>query len=77
MPSRSAEPNIGFGPPANRTPGYSRARFWLVVWASNWTVQVACQNRLVMAFDLDAHRRLVATNWMRTGLWTARCGIAV
>jgi hypothetical protein len=29
-----------------------------------------------MAFDADAHWRLVATNWMRTGLWTARGGIA-
>lgn len=49
----------------------------LVMWASTWCVQVPNHKRLVVAFDADAHRRLVATNWVRTGLWTARGGIAV
>jgi hypothetical protein len=28
-------------------------------------------------FDLDAHRRLVTTNWLRTAAWTAHGGVAM
>ncbi len=49
----------------------------LAIWASTWGVQVPCHNRLTVAFDAAAHRRLVATNWVRTALWSARGGLAV
>lgn len=43
-----------------------------VIWASTAFVQVPLHNALGGAFDADAHRRLVATNWLRTAAWTAR-----
>lgn len=49
----------------------------LLVWASTWGVQVPCHDRLVVAFDAAVHRRLVATNWVRTVLWSARGALAV
>lgn len=49
----------------------------LAIWASTWGVQVPCHRRLAAGFDPDAHRRLVATNWARTALWTARGALAV
>jgi hypothetical protein len=49
----------------------------LLIWASTWCVQVPCHNRLVVAFDAGVHRRLVATNWVRTGLWSGRGLLAV
>jgi hypothetical protein len=35
-------------------------------------VSVPCHDRLNVAFDDHAHRRLVVSNWWRTGGWTAR-----
>lgn len=49
----------------------------LMIWASTWSVQVPCHNRLAVAFDAVVHRRLVATNWVRTALWSLRGGMAV
>lgn len=46
------------------------------VWASTFFFQVPCHNRLGQGYDLPAIKRLVATNWIRTVLWTAR-GLAV
>jgi hypothetical protein len=33
--------------------------------------------RLAAGFDADAHRRLVATNWLRTLAWTAHGAVAI
>jgi hypothetical protein len=49
----------------------------LAIWASTWCVQVPCHNRLARAFDPVVHRRLVATNWFRTVLWSARGGLVL
>jgi hypothetical protein len=49
----------------------------LGIWVSTFCVQVPCHNRLVVEFDADVHRRLVATNWLRTVLWSMRGGIAL
>ena len=43
-----------------------------VVWLSTALFQVPQHARLEHGFDAAAHRRLVATNWVRTMAWTAR-----
>lgn len=40
-------------------------------------VQVPLHQRLGEGYDPAAHRRLVATNWVRTALWSARSAIAL
>ena len=49
----------------------------LLVWISTACLQVPCHHRLERGYDLQALRRLLATNWIRTGLWTGRAVIAV
>ncbi|MEQ8850473.1 MAG: hypothetical protein RIB32_01670 [Phycisphaerales bacterium] len=41
-------------------------------WFSTAAMQVPCHRRLESGFDALAHRRLVATNWARTAMWSAR-----
>ena len=44
-----------------------------VVWASTFLLQVPTHERLRAAgFDERPHRRLCASNWIRTVAWTAR-----
>jgi len=43
-----------------------------LIWLGTFTLSVPCHQRLMSGFDAATHRRLVATNWLRTGLWTAR-----
>ena len=43
-----------------------------LLWASTALVQVPKHNVLARGFDARACRVLVATNWARTVLWTAR-----
>jgi hypothetical protein len=50
------------------------AALLLGVWASTFLLQVPCHARLALGWDEQAHARLVATNWIRTLLWTARLG---
>jgi hypothetical protein len=42
------------------------------VWISTFGVQVPLHKRLSGEFDVEAHRRLVRTNWFRTVFWSAR-----
>ena len=42
------------------------------IWMSTFLIQVPLHNRLSRSFDVVAHRRLVRSNWVRTGAWTAR-----
>ncbi len=44
----------------------------IVIWLSTAFLQVPCHHQLSQAFDADAHRRLVSTNWVRTAAWTLR-----
>jgi len=44
----------------------------IAIWASTLLLQVPCHTRLLQGFDRDTYRQLVATNWIRTLLWTAR-----
>ncbi len=43
-----------------------------VVWLSTGLLQVPQHNRLLVAFDADAHAWLVASNWLRTIAWSVR-----
>lgn len=47
------------------------------IWASTFLVQVPCHRILQRGWDEAAHRRLVRTNWLRTGAWSARGAIAI
>ncbi len=44
----------------------------LAIWLSTALWQVPMHNRLATNYDLDLARRLTASNWLRTALWTAR-----
>ena len=44
----------------------------LLIWLSTFALQVPLHLRLDRGYDAAAHRRLVATNWIRTLAWTAR-----
>jgi hypothetical protein len=48
-----------------------------VIWGSTALLQVPQHTRLAQGFDLDAHRWLVLTNWLRTGAWTLRGGLVL
>ena len=48
-----------------------------VNWASTAFLQMPEHARLGAGFDEGSHRRLVATNWLRTAAWTVRGGVAV
>jgi hypothetical protein len=61
--------------PPDRIPRWA---LWLgfalvgIIWLSTLLLQVPQHNRLAVAFDPAAHRRLVLTNWIRTLAWSAR-----
>ena len=46
-----------------------------LTWLSTFALQVPLHNRLAQGWDAAAHRRLVATNWIRTVLWTLRVAL--
>lgn len=48
-----------------------------LVWSSTFFVQVPLHARLERGHELTIVRRLVATNWLRTVLWTARGVLAL
>lgn len=64
-------------PPETRWLAWLGAALLAAVWASTFGVQVPLHARLERELDARALRRLVATNWVRTGLWTARSGVAL
>jgi|688.fasta_scaffold838315_2 hypothetical protein len=43
-----------------------------IAWLSTFLLQVPMHGTLARGFDVDAHARLVGTNWIRTAAWTAR-----
>ncbi|HMB91475.1 MAG TPA: hypothetical protein VKP65_11550, partial [Rhodothermales bacterium] len=43
-----------------------------LIWISTGLLQVPLHNTLLRGFDVTAHQRLVATNWIRTLAWSAR-----
>ena len=58
--------------------GYPVPLAWLgfvlvvLIWGSTAVVQVPCHRKLEQGFDPATHRRLVASNWLRTAAWSAR-----
>jgi len=44
----------------------------LLIWGTTGVVQVPLHRRLTEGFDPAVHRRLVRTNWVRTGAWGLR-----
>lgn len=65
---------LGIAPPGG-VPAWAA---WLgvgaiaAVWMATWLLAVPQHRRLARGFDRDAHHRLVATNWVRTALWSGR-----
>ena len=49
----------------------------VMIWAATALLQVPAHTLLGRGFDTQAHRRLVATNWIRTIAWVARIPVAV
>lgn len=53
----------------------------IMVLASTFFWQVPAHRVLAVAYDSEAHRRLVRSNWFRTAVWTSRglliCVIAI
>jgi hypothetical protein len=45
------------------------------IWLSTLLLQVPCHQKLAGGFNVEVHRRLVLSNWIRTALWTLRSGI--
>ena len=60
------------------SPGGSTSLAWLglgllaVIWISTVTLSVPAHTSLTAEFSTGAYHKLVSTNWIRTGLWTAR-----
>ncbi len=46
-----------------------------LLWASTFFVQIPLHNRLHDGFDRSTIERLVATNWLRTAIWTVRAAL--
>ena len=44
----------------------------LLIWGSTFALQVPLHRRLGDGYDRAVVRRLVASNWIRTGLWSTR-----
>jgi hypothetical protein len=48
-----------------------------VIWASTALLQVPLHDTLTDGFEVQAHRRLVQSNWIRTLAWALRAGLAL
>lgn len=56
-----------------RSPSFLASGLLLcVIWASTFFIQVPLHRALLQGWNAQAHRRLVATNWIRTLAWTSR-----
>lgn len=65
---------LAWSPPPGVSPWTTTAGLLLlaVIWLSTAFGQVPVHNRLRGGFDAAAHRRLLASNWIRTIAWSAR-----
>lgn len=60
-------------PPRRAAPWlFSAAAALVGIWASTFFLQVPAHDMLTRGWDADVHARLVATNWIRTVLWSLR-----
>jgi hypothetical protein len=49
----------------------------VLIWVGTGAFYAPLHGRLADGFDVDLHRLLVQTNWLRTLAWTARGAIAL
>ncbi|MEQ8329917.1 MAG: hypothetical protein RH859_05560 [Longimicrobiales bacterium] len=63
--------------PAARPVASAGLALLAVIWLTTAGLSVPCHRRLSRGFDADAHRRLVASNWIRTLCWLARVPVAL
>lgn len=49
----------------------------VLIWVSTFAVQVPLHTRLARGWDEEAVETLILTNWVRTGLWTARGALMI
>jgi len=70
---------VAWGPPTPVPPWMAWAGLGLVllIWVTTGVVQVPLHSRLTEGFDAATHRRLVRTNWIRTGAWILRAGLVL
>jgi hypothetical protein len=59
-------------PPVQQALSWMGLFLLAVVWISTWLLQVPAHTALAAGFTLEAHRRLVITNWIRTIAWSGR-----
>lgn len=65
-------------PPGVRFPAALLGAILLAaIWLSTMFLQVPQHGRLAAGFDVEAHRFLVLSNWIRTIAWTARGALAL
>lgn len=57
--------------------GWTGLALVIFIWITTGVVQMPLHSRLVTGFEATHHRRLVATNWLRTVAWGLRAGLAV
>jgi len=48
-----------------------------LIWWSTWVWQLTYHKKLLQGFEVHAHKKLVATNWIRTASWTVRVVLIV
>lgn len=53
-------------------PVYMGLLLLVIVWLSTFLLQVPQHAVLMNGFDIEAHRKLVSSNWIRTVGWTLR-----
>ena len=65
---------LGIRPPRRVSPWLfaAGAAALVCIWASTFFLQVPAHGMLTLGWDPDVHARLVATNWIRTALWSMR-----
>jgi hypothetical protein len=70
---------LAWAPPAGVSAWQAWGGLGLVglVWGTTGLVQVPLHAALTEGFDPDVHRRLVRTNWVRTGAWALRSGLVL
>jgi hypothetical protein len=68
---------LAWTPPPGLPPWMTWTGLGLVafIWITTGLVQVPLHRWLTEGFDAAAHRRLIATNWLRTGAWALRGGL--
>jgi hypothetical protein len=67
----------GVVPGVSKVSAYVGLGLVVAVWGVTFLVSVPLHAKLEHGKDDAVIRRLVATNWIRTGLWTARGVVAV